>query len=194
MENISKQITKEELFGLPGVGKSYVLKNLLNRSESAVEVGYSFSKAKNIIYGLKYFPFRIFIKMLLNIQQEHLKGGMKLILVLLERLGRYKLSDVDLILDEGVFQALWGYMYRANNNEQLINEILIHLKRYSIDIRYVGTSKSINKDFLDNRDNHKFYFKNKQDYIKGRENMASLIKLIKRNNIKVKYIFNGVRK
>jgi len=32
MVNVSKQITKEELFGLPGVGKSYVLKNLLNKS------------------------------------------------------------------------------------------------------------------------------------------------------------------
>jgi len=132
--------------------------------------------------------------MLLNIQQENLKGGMKLTLVLLERLGRYKLSDVDLILDEGVFQALWGYMYRANNNEQLINDIVLHLKRYSINIRYIGTSKLINKDFLDNRDKQKFYFKNKQDYINGRENMALLIKLIKRNNIKVKYIFNGVCK
>jgi len=129
--------------------------------------------------------------MLFNIKKGKIKGGIKLILVLLERAGRIKLSKNNIIIDEGVCQALWGYMIRTKLDYDLVHNILIILKKVAVNVHYVMISKRKHKEYLKKRKNeNKYKFNNEKDLIIARNKMAILLNLMKKNKFKINKINN----
>jgi len=192
-----------ELLGLPGVGKTHILSSGYfatgeSLSDYVVKRGWSFDKLKNIITGLRYDGFIVVFVMLKMINWPNIWGQVKLILVLLERLGRKnRYFGKDAIIDEGVMQAIWGFLWRTRIKSSVFkNTILIiqRLSKYIGTIYYVGCRKSSNIDRLNIRakssPNVKNIFSNAESYQRGRRAMVMLLCAIRKNGHKFKYIDN----
>ena len=178
-----KLTTNIELFGLPGVGKSYCIDKIAlkyNKKVIKIEKAFNFNKLKNIFTGLNkiglYIPIIMLVKSKFNI------GAIKLASVFLERIGR-SYNNQNCIFDEGVMQALWGYFFRIGYDESLMKKIQ---KKYIYNLNqiiYISNSKNNHQCFLEKRKQEGFYFNDNSKYIQARDVMRKVICYIKNYNV-----------
>lgn len=189
-----------ELLGLPGVGKTTTLAsgNFITRRplrHSLVNKGLAFDKFKNIAIGMRYGGMAVVPIMLKMLNRPHVIGQIKLILVLLDRLGRVKkFEGQDIVIDEGIMQAIWGFLWRTKTNKTMCKDaclIVEMLSRHVGIIYYIRCSKLTHIDRMKRRSDGDMaidFFFDKMSYEKGRNAMAFLLRAIRNNQLEIKLI------
>ncbi len=188
-----------ELLGLPGVGKSYVLSNNANFGDKSVSKivinrGCNLKKVINVFYGLVLIKFSTLIDLLKLVSLKKGFLQIKLVFVLIERIGRKKRMITDSVIDEGVLQALWGLLWRINEYDySTVISILMKLKFEINIVYYIRCGKKENQKRLMNRktDNPDIgyrFFSNEESQKNGRNAMACLLKAIRQLDLTIIFI------
>ena len=179
-----KKLTNNiELFGLPGVGKSYCINKIAvkyKKKVNKIEKAFNFNKVKNIFIGLT--KVRLYMVIVMLFKSQFNVGAMKLTLVFLERIGR-SYNNQNSIFDEGIMQALWGYFFRIGYNEYIMD---LALKKNIISLNqvlYVHSNKVSHQKNLHKREIGNFNFYDDNKYKKARNIMKSIVCKIRKYKI-----------
>jgi len=198
-------IEKGELLGLPGVGKSYVISSGLNFENNhniySISLGWKFEKVLNFFYGLKSAGCPFFFILLKMISFPPSIGQLKLLFVIFERLGRIRrLSNKETgIIDEGIMQALWGFLWRQKNIDfDKVLELVRIIKNLHIGtVYFIFCSKKKNWNRLLLRENNlgtgkKVFFYDYESLLKGRTTMFIILKAMRMLEMDIRIISNTI--
>ena len=192
-------MSHKELFGLPGVGKSFWLRTRLNaqndvRSDLSVlvESRSIFSKTYNICRGLFSNPLVInnIARIFLCVSVRQVLPLVRSCLIVVERLGQHNSDRCD--VDEGLLQATWGVLFRANmrvDDETRFALAVIRAINKDTKIVYICTSKITHQRRYFQRvlaeENDFFGFNDPKIYKVARHKMAFLLRLCRSEGVRV---------
>jgi len=197
-----------ELFGLPGIGKSYILSRRFCKIDNlqfheAVLAGErnKINKFFNFFFGFYHRPrliFHLFKNLIIKKSQiiNHF-SYMKIVFVMYERIGQ-AIQRESCIVDEGIFQALWGVLYRCRFEEEdlasLISNIL-NIINIDAELVYVTSCKKTHIHRYNNRIKHdkldNFEFCIKTNYTHARHITALILLCCRKKKIPITLYFNS---
>lgn len=190
----------DELIGLPGVGKTTLLKNHSWSTNKKIVVCFAsdrsfFNKFFNTIAGL-IDAFRLFFTLIYLLAKYFPAslslGAMRSIFIILERIGHAR-NQIGLV-DEGVFQALWGLFFRLplSQKEQFMIVCLVSKSCDDTCLYYMALNRKKHLErYLDRADREGmdfFDFCDGQTYDGARRKMSSLLRILKKNGITVRAV------
>lgn len=196
-----------EYLGLPGVGKTWQLgeEGYCRRVGGAplpVPLGFSLEKTVNIMYGL--LLERQLLSLLVGAALESKEPFVALIrplAVLFERIGRiarlrHRVSERNVHIDEGPFQALWGVFRKkepTRKNVELLARCVMVLQSRHNHICYVSCRRDhhVNR-ILRRKKRGDFDLRiaggDLEMYHRARWWMAVLLRIVRRANVDVVWI------
>ncbi len=191
-------MSASELLGLPGVGKSHVLMSFPEMTGVAIQRGWSIEKLFNLLTGLWFAGFSVFLLLVYLRINKRISGQEKLMLVLYERLGRAQRLNTNHVIDEGVMQALWGILWRSQQSalvEESATRIVALLRQQIGIIRYIRCRRDVHLARLVARyQQHPglgaLTFVGDERYQSARSTMAFMLQLLRYNGIRLKYFEN----
>lgn len=148
-----------EMFGLPGAGKTHVLGNTQVKGFKVmlVGVGVSFQKIKMLLGVIFCYPaltIRLFF-----IGLFHVGFRIKKRLVVLHRFANYlyiieSLENHNGVVDEGIFQAVWGTFKQSKISPKSIASMKYMLSLFlycDLNVIYMDTPEAIVRSRIQNR-------------------------------------------
>lgn len=172
-----------ELFGLPGVGKSYLLRQFPNRQ--FIQAYPLSQRLQNVLIGFLHRPSFLIIIFSWRI----LRGwNPRPVYVLSERIGiRVSSKKHDMVFDECILQFVWRSLCELPNDPLLDKQVLIFLNSLGGEYIYIKTPKiehirlirerkkpqRFDNSVLDNSFEH---------YFEGRAAMVRVLRLLRQSN------------
>ena len=189
-------LSESECLGFPCSGKTWVLNNTLDEGDCGSKIYHNnhskFKKMCHVILSSKKLNVIWFVIKLSNSNKNTFKYNIKKSIILMSRLGIFNLKN-KFCVEEGVFQALWGWLntLQLNENNMKLVSCLLDVINTPSRVYYIKANvENINQRAEKRVRKHRFNTCSTDELIVSNKWMEFFLKEIERRNINLVTIEN----